>query len=577
MSRVRVKSVLSEDQDCINVVLVGHPIRLLVSTTTDSASVDGDVDSDGMSSGFAEKKVVVTGCATRLLTGESPGDDVRVDMLAPESYLVTFSPDLCEREDYSLSVFHQEKHVVGSPFFVRFVEPMTISYVHVEMRAAVIDAGRLANLVVPLKERGELDIGVEGPFGSCETTAIRHSFDEESLSMHFVPKGAGAYTISVKADQNDIGNSPFLLLADFSTEEALDCCVFPEDRPLFERPVRFQESGGEVSFRISTLNALPRSHGPGDLTVMCSGPGKAAVGLAQSQEEERGMEVCTVRPSCAGDYRISVLWKGQHITGSPYTLRFRRPRTRISSSDLDLHLQKYHLQVPYRFRLNCSELGGRGPEVSCDPPEAARIEVAEIEGSKGTYKCEVLPQREGTHHISVRIGGKDIEGSPFPVMFEDPCRPSACKILESTSNYEIGGCLTMKVSTQGAGPGKLEATAEDPETKISISLDTKELSEGLYQLDFDPGQMSVCKLSVMYGGRHIPGSPYRMVFSDPNRFSLKGEGLLGGVVGHWNAFTLRVSDRPQGELNVAVRGEEDQVKVETSLRSSISRHLLGNT
>ncbi len=559
MSRVDVKSVLSEDGDCINLLTVGQVVKLLVSVT--ESALERDEDSESTSFSLPEK-AVVTGCATNLLTGECSSDPVRVERMVHGQYWVTFTPELDMKSDYTLAVLHEGENVIGSPYCLRFIDAEALSYVHVERRGAVIDAGRPMNLIVPLKEKGELDVSVEGPFGRCETTAKHHTFDEESLSLRFIPKGAGAYTVTVTVDQEEIGNCPFLMLADFSAEEALECHVFPEDRPLFEKPIRFRQSNGEVSFRVSTVNALQRSRGPGELSVTCSGPGKVAVSLAQSPEE-RGVEICTLEPLHPGNYQVSILWNGQHIMDSPYTLQFRKPRSKITSNGLNLHQKLYHLQVPYRFRLNCSEFD-MGPEIECSPAEAARIDVTPIEGTKGMHRCEVLPLLEGTHSISVKIRGKEIEGSPFPVTFEDSCNPSECKIVDSTTNYELGGYLMLKISTVGAGLGELEATAEDPDTKIVVTLEKKQLSDSLYQLELDPGQMSVCCLSVTYGKQHIPGSPYRLIFNDPSQFSLKGGGLLGGVVDCWNVFTLQVATPPQGKLNVRV-GAEDGGEAEANV------------
>lgn len=562
MSEVRVQTPLAQERGTINLLAVGHPILVVVGANE-------------MGSGSSSSSGLVTATANRLLTGKSLPGNVRVSVAESGDHVVTFDPDASEKGDFALAVLYKEQHVPGSPFFLCYVEPSALSSVRTERRLAVTDASKRINFIVPLEAKeGEMNVTVDGPFGECKAHVKNFSLEgaKESVSLCFEPKGLGAYTIHLTVDQEEVPGSPFLILADFSSEEARKCQVLPEDEHLFSKRLRFKGSGEGISLRVFTQTAVEISHGPGGLSVLCSGPKKASLRLTQAPDEI-GIETCEVVPSAPGDYALALLWKGQHICDSPRTLRFRWPRSgKIVANGLDLHSQVYYLGVPYRFKLNCSDFGGGAPEISCEPSSVCDIRITPVEGTDSTYKCELLPSVSGAHSLSVKFRGKEISGSPFKVTFRDSCNPAACKIVQGSKSYTAGGVLGLKVSTEGAGTGTLEAVAEDSDTRASLPLSMKELSADLYQLEFNPGECTGCQLSVTYSKHHIPGSPFKMVFSNPNQFVLKGEGLMGGRVGVWNRFTLQLKDPVLGALGVKVEtNDKDKFCAATSI-TSIAKH-----
>ena len=550
---VAVATPLSQERGTINLLAVGHPVVVVVGGKDPAIS--------SSSSG-----TVVTAVASRVLTGMGLPGDVQVGVAKNGDHVVTFDPKVTEKDDFTLAVFFEGEHITGSPFFLRYVEPSALSYLRTERRCAVADAGKMINLIVPLETRGEVvDGSVDGPFGQCKAVVKHFSLDvddaKESVSMCFEPKGLGAYTIDLRVSQEHVKGSPFLILTDFRCEEAGKCYVLPDDEHLFKKRLPFKGSGEGITFRVFTRTAVEISHGPGALNVLCFGPKKAAVRLTEAADGS-GLEACEVIPSAPGDYTISMLWKGQHISDSPRALQFRRPRSKIAANGLDLDSRVFYLGVPYRFKLNCSGFGKGAPHISCEPSGACDIRITPVSAaSDSTYKCELLPSLIGTHSLSVSFRGRDISGSPFQVTFRDSCNPTACRIVQGSNTYTTGGILGLKVSTEGAGAGTLEAMAEDADTHASLPITVKVVSAEVYQLELDPGESGGCRLSVTYSKHHIPGSPFRLHFSNPDKFVLKGEGLAGARVNMWNGFTLRVKDPPPGALGV---------KVETDDKSKLS-------
>lgn len=557
MAQVRVETPLALQRGTINLLAVGHPILVVISHDGDEIETDSSQ--------------LVMATANRSLTGTSLPEAVQVSVTESGDHVVTFDPAPTEKEDYTLAVFHKGEQIPGSPFFLRYVDPLALSSVHTERRQAVADAGKLINFIVPLEVSGELGVTVEGPYGMCKVDVNHFSLEKakESASLHFEPKGLGAYLIHLTVNNEEVSNSPFLILADFCSEEARKCRIYPEDEHLFNKRLRFKGNKEVISFRVYTQAAVEASHGTGELSILCSGSKKADVHLTKAYDGSE-LEVCEVIPSAPGNYKLSMLWKGEHICDSPRVLQFRRPKNTIVANGLNLHSKVYHLLVPYSFKLNCSNFGGGAPDISCEPGGACDISVVPVEDTESTYKCELIPKLAGVHLLSVKFKGKEIGGSPFRVKFENTCNPAACKIVQGSKTYTAGGILGLKVSTEGAGPGTLEATAEDPDTHITISLTITQVSTNVYQLEFSPGENAKCYLSITYSKRNIPGSPFKLVFSDPKKIVVKGKGVIGGCVGAWNMFTVQLVNPPPGELGVTVK-RDDQLSTETSI-TSVAEH-----
>ena len=590
MSGVKLLTSLAQDCSTVNLIALSHPVQMTLICEDDSDSIC--IDQPMLSS---SKMKIVTASVTREITGSCCDLEIVKER---NSYNVVFNSEMLvtrtatrqltrtisdleivnshsvmkfgvdmkdfQKEDFTLDVLYRGKHVKGSPFLLRCVHPLALSSVYTENRSAVMDAGEPINLVVPLEKDGEIDVSVEGPFGRCKAELIHLT---TSISAKFRPKGAGAYSVNIKINNKEIENSPFLILADFSAEEAQECHIMKEDQHLFKNPTKMKKGG--VSFRVCTDNALLLPHhSHGEINVVCSGPAKVAINVTKDPDTS-GIENCQVIPSMAGKYRLNILWNGYHIRGSPCMMQFvRQRRSKTVSIGLNLHELRYQIGVPYYFQLNCSDFNEEGEICAeCYPLTAGEITVMPILETS-TYQCQLLPLEVGMHTLSVICQDYHVAGSPFEVEFHDDA--SACRMIETSKRYESGGKVSVKISTKGTKPGLLEATVEDSD-KTDIPVTIERLSDVLYQLDFCPRQSSVCHLTVMYNRWQIKGSPFKLVLSDPNNFKLHGEGLLGGRIGVENTFTLQVTDPPPGEFTVEVKHDDGQtcissIKALSSLR-----------
>ena len=99
--------------------------------------------------------------------------------------------------------------------------------------------------------------------------------------------------------------------------------------------------------------------------------------------------------------------------------------------------------------------------------------------------------------------------------------------------------MCFQISTSGAGEGKLVATVEEVVItsklfKGKFTVEIKKLSPEFYEIQFNPGTMSVCLLTV-----HTTIITYQAPFKDKsfcevNQCKASGVGFTTAQAGVWN-------------------------------------------
>ena len=119
--------------------------------------------------------------------------------------------------------------------------------------------------------------------------------------------------------------------------------------------------------------------------------------------------------------------------------------------------------------------------------------------------------------------------------------------------------MCFQISTSGTGEGVLAATVEEVTKKCTglreaFPVEVKQLSPELFEIQFSPGTMSECLLSITYDDNHISGSPFKMSFCEVNpQCEASGEGLTSAQVGVWNRFIVAIDHAGPGALHVVIQ------------------------
>lgn len=143
-----------------------------------------------------------------------------------------------------------------------------------------------------------------------------------------------------------------------------------------------------------------------------------------------------------------------------------------------------------------------------------------------------VPLVAGDHFAYIYKNGKEVSGSPFPVLAEEPIPPDSTKVkvigdgkLREIScmqpkhfvyfnhspellGYKRGTAGQMSkftVDARDAGEGGLGFFMEGP-SKAQLNCMSKE--DGTCEVNFVPKNPGVYKIHIKFADQHIPGSPF---------------------------------------------------------------------
>lgn len=551
MIMMDVISPLSMDT---NVVVVGEPVMIsLVITTQEDVNKDNQIPITAVSyPSSAEVGVMEMRGRSEANVDSCGWEDMteieRVHDNASTNFLVTFLPR--EAVQYSFEVKHNDKHVSGSPFSIVGVSPAEIKQQSSQEQS--VAAGESVTFAIPMSWNYRAvspTVLVGGPHGQCEV------FNKSSNgSVSFFPNQPGDYIISLLS-KDGIRAEKYHINAKISDMGASRCYVFQSDMTVFQNPIRFTE-GCKVAFRVDTSLA----YGMGLLRVVAKGPSEANVIVSDTISGEE--ESIVFQPSSPGKYSLDVLWGGHHIQDSPFPLHFRKPRSPVECSGLDLAKDVLVVGIPFCFKLSCKEAEEGDIEVYCVPPSAASIKISPARGTD-THLCEIIPRECGTHHVSVQLQGIHITGSPFPVQFRHRGDAKQCRVEGELQQIQNRPSIKFYVNTAQAGEGKLTAVAIDNVSKEKMIGAVNELDEGRHMVEFTPGRGMECKLGVLYDGHHIHGSPFPLLFPGAASFSVQGDGLIRATVNRWSLFSVHSVNAGPGVFSVSIEGPENMNVVPT--------------
>ncbi|XP_053908181.1 filamin-A isoform X1 [Cuculus canorus] len=428
---------------------------------------------------------------TASVTGPS-GQTVSAQVVEGEAgaYGIRFVPT--ETGVHSVSVKDRGQHVPGSPFQFT-VGPLGEGGAH-KVRAGGpglerAEAGVPAEFSIWTREAGAggLSIAVEGP--SKAEIAFEDRKDG-SCGVSYVVQEPGDYEVSVKFNEEHIPDSPFVVTATPTCDDARRLTVSS-----------LQESGLKAHQPASFAVSLNGARGVLDAKV--HGPSGALEPCHVSEVSEDKYAVRFI-PRENGVHTIDVTFQGSPIPGSPFKVRVGEPG-QVGDPGL-VHAYGPGLEggttgSPAEFVVQTAGAGPGALAVAVEGPSKVKLECTESpEGHRVSY----TPMAPGSYLIAVKFGGTHIAGSPFKAKITGPRLVSSHSLRESSSVLLEAGAGRAEVAAAGAAP-------------------------------------------------QIPQGPPKFA-SDASRVVAKGLGLSKAFVGQKNSFTVDCSKAGTNMLLVGVQG-----------------------
>ena len=244
---------------------------------------------------------------------------------------------------YTLGIFWNDVHIKGSPFKLHFTKDKSylINGLDLDNVQFLINDPYTFHLHCPQDEKRELSITCT-PTTAASISCKPFDNDENSYLCEIIPKEEGNHEISIKYDGADVHDSPHNVQFDpnpDSVEEpddhlapldiSLDIStpLSPKEPPSSSDPVPSKVRafgpglsdgmviGQEGSFTIETEKG-----GEGKLEVDVHGPkGAFKINMRRHPENSRTL-LARYDPKVVGKYTIDILWDGEHIPQSPFSV-----------------------------------------------------------------------------------------------------------------------------------------------------------------------------------------------------------------------------------------------------------------
>ncbi|XP_072376991.1 filamin-A isoform X3 [Diabrotica undecimpunctata] len=172
--------------------------------------------------------------------------------------------------------------------------------------------------------------------------------------------------------------------------------------------------GREIRSWIDTRRA-----GPGELTAHCAGPRKVA--YCELYDHGDATFTLNVKPQEPGRHALTIKYAGQHVPGSPFTLRVAgapdASKVRVYGPGIE-----HGVLATFQSRFICDTRGAGAGQLTVrvrGPKGAFRVEMQRESQKDRTILCKYDPTEPGDYRVEVKWAGELVPGSPFHVMIFD--------------------------------------------------------------------------------------------------------------------------------------------------------------
>ena len=489
-----------------------------------------------------------------------PSADIGVNLTQKENGLdASFIPT--EAGSYDIMATYQGENISGSPFSLPVADPSNClifgtvpSELQVGKQEEVIVKTRGAGagkLICTLDRSDESEL----PHLSGEVTEQ----ENDQCAVILEPKAIGEAEVELKWAGENIAQTPFKV----SICDASKCSVSGLDgsETCVGEPVKFKLKAKKTEVGESKPVIKPR--------------GPTAKYEPEIKDSGDGSYKVSFTPWEVGPHKVDVMYGGEHVPKSPFSLNVTAAPDANTCSVTGKGLKKAVAGKPASFQIISPEEGllkkknSEGLSVKISSPEHIATQEIEDKGD-GTYDVQYTAPEPGDYDIAVKFYDKHVPGSPFSLTVVPASDASKCHAygpaLQPTSLKIAGNPLDIYVDTKEAGTGDLKAVVKAPDNSRPRVFVANE--KGVYSLKFDVQQPGNYYAHILWGGEHIPNSPFKIkVHPGPNAGMVKayGPGLEPSFeIGQAGEFTIETKNAGIGTLTIRVHGVKGAFKIEAN-------------
>ena len=135
----------------------------------------------------------------------------------------------------------------------------------------------------------------------------------------------------------------------------------------------------------------------------------------------------------------------------------------------------------------------------------------------------------------------------------------------------MGKPAPFAIDTKGAGAGGLGLTVEGP---CEAKIECQDNGDGTCSVVYLPTEAGEYAINILYGEKHIPGSPFKAAVRpafDPSKVTASGPGLEKAKAGEPSTFTVDCTSAGEAELTIEVVSESG-AQVEVHIQKTSEGH-----
>ncbi|XP_014668911.1 PREDICTED: filamin-B-like [Priapulus caudatus] len=345
----------------------------------------------------------------------------------------------------------------------------------------------------------------------------------------FTPQSGGEHKVSVFYSGVEVHGSPFIVDVMDTTQIGVS-----------GEGLQVAAVGRLTTFLIHTPNV--NIH---DLEVNLTTP-RGRTNPVRLYDRGQGTFEAEFTAADVGEHTIEVKLMGRQVAESPWKCQ-AFDASKIYVSSIPTHTKEKMVE----FDIDASKAGSGNLEIMVNQG-TEECAVQSFGNQKFRAQFEAVPAK--TYTIDMKFNGEVVPGSPWKVNTMDPNKVR-CTDLTSNRMFAVREKASIEVNTTDAGEGRLKATLTIPSGQ-KIPCDVYETSPGMYKVEFTVTDAGVHVLEILFGGHHIPGSPFTFKVFDIGQINVKGlrHDGIGGLVGQPVAFDVDASQAGHGNLEIMVNG-----------------------
>ncbi|XP_072136559.1 filamin-B isoform X1 [Mobula birostris] len=434
-------------------------------------------------------------------------EDIEFDIITNpnDTFTVKYTPPAAGR--YTIKVLFAGQEIPIGSFRVKVDPSHDASRVKAEgpglsktafFPMAGVELGKPTHFTVFTKGAGKapLNAHFSGPSkgDAVSDFEIIDNYDY-SQTVKYTPLQQGNMNIAVTYGGDPIPKSPFNIEVAYPLDMSKVLVNDLENRV---------EVGKDQQFLVNTKGA----GGQGKVDVKISSPSRKPVTCVVEPATSKDACVAKYIPREEGPHTVDVMYDGNPILGSPFTVEAALPPDPSKVKAFGPGLKGGLVGKSADFTIDTKVAGTGGLGLTVEGPCEAKIECSD--NGDGTCSVSYLPSEAGEYLVNILFEEVHIPGSPFKADVTLPFDPT--QVTASGPGLErgkVGEAGLINVDCSKAGPGELTMELVS-DTGHKAESHIQDNGDGTHTVSYIPLQHGLHTITLKYGGKAVPNFPARL-------------------------------------------------------------------